>query len=250
MSDKNYVKYHNVSMGENVTVGHGAIIYPNVVIGDNTVIGPYSIIGEPSGSFYSKNSADIQKHDFKKTFIGSNSVIRSHAVIYENVQIGDDFQSGHRITIRENSVIGKKCSVGTLSDIQGCITIGNYVRLHSNVHIGQHSTIEDFVWVFPYVVITNDPYPPHNDLKGVIIKEYSVIASASVILPGIIIGKNSMVGAHSVVTKNVDDEMLVFGNPAMPKCSVREIRDKNGNKKYPWKEYLRGFRGYPWQNIE
>jgi len=242
-----YLKHNNVLLGENVVIGHGTILYPNVVIGDNTIIGPYSTIGEPTHSFYTQNSGNLKKHNFKKTTIGSNSIVRSHSIIYEDVHLGDGFQSGHRVTIRENSVFGKNCSVGTLSDIQGRVSIGNFVRLHSNVHIGQLSIIEDYAWIFPYVILTNDQYPPMDDLCGVTIKEYAVIATASVLLPGIIIGKNALVGAHSVVTKNVSDEMLVLGNPAKVRCSVREVKDKDGNPVYPWRDYLKENRGYPWQ---
>lgn len=232
MMNGNYLKYNDVTFGSNVIIGHGSIIYPNVVIGDNTFIGPYSTIGEPVGSFYNEDSACVEKHDFKKTIIGPNSVIRSHAIIYEDVEIGEGFQSGHRITIREKSILGINCSVGTLSDIQGSVSIGKYVRLHSNAHIGQHSIIEDYAWIYPYVVLTNDPHPPVYNPKGVTIKKYAVIATSSVILPGIVIGENALVGAHSVVTKNVDAEMLVVGNPAKVRCNVREIRDENGNQIY------------------
>ena len=247
MIKNNWIKYRDVTIGKNVNIGYGSIIYPNVVIGDNTFIGPYSILGEPTGSFYNENSASVEKHDFKKTIIGSNSVIRSHSIIYEDVEIGDGFQSGHRITIREKSILGINCSVGTLSDIQGSVSIGKYVRLHSNAHIGQHSIIEDYAWIYPYVVLTNDPHPPVYSPKGVTIKKYAVISTSSVIMPGIVIGENALVGAHSVVTKNVDDEMLVVGNPAKVRCSVRDIRDENGNQIYPWKDHLKEYRGYPWQ---
>jgi acetyltransferase-like isoleucine patch superfamily enzyme len=247
MMNENYLKYHDVTLGNNVVIGHGSIIYPNVEIGNNTIIGPYSTLGEPTASFYNEHSACVEKHNFKRTIIGSNSVVRSHSIIYEDVEIGDGFQCGHRVTIREKSMLGINCSIGTLSDIQGTVTLGKYVRLHSNVHIGQHSIIEDFAWIFPYVVLTNDPHPPINTPKGVTIKEYAVIATSSVILPGIVVGKNALVGAHSVVTKDVADEMLVVGNPAKIRCSVRDIRDENGNQIYPWKDHLKEYRGYPWQ---
>jgi len=245
----NHIKYHNVTMGKNVIIGHGSVIYPNVVIGDYTVIGPYCTLGEPTASFYNADSAAVERHDFKKTIIGANSVIRSHSIIYEDVEIGEKFQSGHRTTIREKSIFGKNCSIGTLSDIQGNVSVGNFVRLHSNAHIGQFSKIEDYVWIFPYVILTNDPYPPMDDLHGVTIKEYAVIATSSVILPGIVIGKNALVGAHSVVTKDVDDEMLVVGNPATVRCNVRDVRDGNGNQIYPWRDHLKEYRGYPWQTV-
>jgi len=245
--NENYLKYHDVTIGDNVVIGHGSIIYPNVEIGDNTVIGPYSTLGEPTVFFYNEHSASVEKHDFKKTIIGPNSVIRSHSIIYEDVEIGEGFQSGHRITIRERTSIGIKCSVGTQTDIQDNVNLGNYVRVHSNVFMGQYTVIEDYAWIYPYVALTNDPHPPVYNPRGVTIKEYAVIAASSVILPGIVIGKNALVGAHSVVTKNVDDEMLVVGNPAKVKCCVRDIRDENGNQVYPWKDHLKEYRGYPWQ---
>lgn len=239
--------YDNVSIGNNVKIGHGAIIYPNVVIGDDTVIGPYSIIGEPAGAFYSFSKNDVEKHDFKKTVIGANSIIRSHSIIYENVTIGEQFQTGHRVTIREKTNIGYNCSIGTLSDIQDQVTIRNYVRVHSRVFMGQLTTIEDYVWIYPSVVLTNDPYPPVGSLKGVRIKQYAQVFASCTILPGIVIGENAIVGAQSVVTKNVDDETLVVGNPARVRCNVRDIRDENGNPVYPWKDHLKDYRGYPWQ---
>ncbi|MFZ2406668.1 MAG: hypothetical protein WAW41_16160 [Methylobacter sp.] len=242
-----YVKYDNVTIGKGVVIGHGAIIYPNVDIGDHTVIGPYCTIGEPTAAFYNENAACVEKHHFRKTYIGPDSVVRSYSIIYEDVEIGAGFQSGHRVTIREKTRIGIKSSVGTLSDIQGEVSIGDYVRLHSNVHIGQHSLIEDFAWIYPYVVLTNDAHPPVYVPQGVTIKKYAVVSTSSVIMPGVVVGENALVGAHSVVTKNVDAEMLVLGNPARVKCSVREIRDENGNQIYPWKDHIKEYRGYPWQ---
>ncbi len=246
-TEVNSVLYDNVSVGNNVKIGPGAIIYPNVVIGDNTIIGPYSIIGEPTGSFYSSDMGEIEKHNFKQTVIGADSVIRSHSIIYEDVKIGEKFQSGHRITIREKTIIGSNCSIGTLSDIQDKVSIGDYVRVHSNVFMGQLARIEDYVWIYPAVVLTNDPLPPMGELKGVVVKKFAQVFASSTILPGIVIGENALVGAHSVVTKNVDDEMLVVGNPAKVRCNVRDIKDENGNQVYPWKDHLKDYRGYPWQ---
>ena len=235
----------DVAMGENVTIAKGALIYPNVTIEDNVSIGAYCVIGEPTSEYYSGSD-----HRFQATRIGKGSVIRSHTVIYEGVEVGDAFQTGHHVTIREKSVIGHNCSVGTLSDLQGFLRVGNYVRLHSNVHIGQLTVIDDFVWIYPFVVTTNDPYPPMGNLEGVRVCQYAQIAAGSIILPGKMIGENSLVGAGSVVTKDVPAETLVVGVPAKAVCDVKTIKDKKGNPVYPWKEYLEQFRSYPWQIIE
>lgn len=237
------VIYPGVKIGDNVEIGIGSILKNNVAVSNNTFIGDYCIIGEVSLDYY----LDNKNYENLKTTIGKNAIIRSNSMIYEDVIIGDKFQSGHRITIREATIIGENCSVGTLCDIQGKVNIGNYVRLHSNVHIGQLSTIENFVWIYPYVVLTNDPYPPMGNLKGVTIKEYAQVATSSVVMPGVTIGVNALIGANSLVRKDVPEESVLVGNPGKVICSVRELRDDEGNQIYPWKDYLTDFRGYPWQ---
>jgi len=231
-----------VNIGENVSIGKCALIYPNVTIGDNVSIGAYCIIGEPRYDFYISNN-----HEFKPTIIGKGSIIRSHSVIYEDVIIGESFQTGHHVTIREGTKIGNFCSVGTYSDLQGKIEMGNFVRLHSNVNINQFTKIDDYVWIYPRVLTTNDQYPPMGNLIGTHICEYAQIGAGSVILPGKIIGENALIGAGSVVTKDVPPEAVFVGNPSKMMCSIRDIRDEDGNLVYPWKEYLTQYRGYPWQ---
>jgi UDP-3-O-[3-hydroxymyristoyl] glucosamine N-acyltransferase len=113
----------DVIIGENVHIGEGTIVYPNVLIESNTFIGPYCILGEPTASFYN----DPEEHKFKKTVIGKNSLIRSNTIIYEDVSIGENFHSGHRVTIREGTRIGMHCRIGTLCDLQGKLNIGNHV---------------------------------------------------------------------------------------------------------------------------
>jgi len=228
-----------------VRIAKGAIIHANVVIAENVVIGPYCIIGEPAASWYGV----FERHSFKPTKIGANSIIRSHSVIYEDVEVGKSFMTGHHVTIREDSVIGNNCSVGTFSDLQGKLRMGEFVRLHSNVHIGQLTVIENYVWIYPYVVTTNDPYPPMGNLVGSTIREYAQIATGSIIMPGMEIGRNALVGAQSLVNKSVAEERVVVGVPARDICSVRDIRDKRGMPIYPWKEHLNDFRGYPWQEL-
>ena len=240
---ENVIVHNGAVIEDNVEIEQNSIIKSNVIVQENSFIGANSIIGEYSADYYHAKDNYLNK----KTEIGKNSIIRSGAIIYNNVIIGENFQSGHRITIREESKIGKNSSIGTLCDLQGKLTIGNYVRLHSNVHIGQLSTIEDYVWIYPYVVLTNDPYPPMGELIGVTIKEYAQVATGSVIMPGVVIGINALVGAQALVKKDVADERVVVGVPAKDVCSIRDLKNNRGEVIYPWKEHLKDFRGYPWQ---
>ena len=155
----------------------------------------------------------------EKAKIGKNCTIRSGAIIYADVSLGDNVKTGHNILVRENTAIGNNTLIGTNVVIEGDCKIGNNVSLQSNVYIPKNCVIEDFAFLGPCVVITNDKYPireklNHSDLKGAIIRKGASIGANATILCGITIGKFAIVGAGSVVTKDVPDFALVIGNPA------------------------------------
>ncbi len=256
----NTIIAESASLGQDVVVGHNCIIEDEVIIGDNTYIDSNSIIrsGTQIGkhSFIGSNCIlgeyqidfviDRQTHQHQLV-IGDEAVIRSGSILYTGSKIGHHFQTGHQVNIREDAVIGNYVNFGTLSDIQGDCSIGDYVRAHSNVHIAQHATIESFVWLFPYVVFTNDPTPPSEDLAGVYVSSFAVIASRSVILPGKRIGQDSLVGAGSVVTRDVAPYALVSGNPAKKISDVRNLNKIAGKEVYPWRDSFN--RGMPWASV-
>ena len=234
----------NVTLGNRITIGPRAIVYDNVFIGDDTFIGADVILGEPKSNIYS----DREGYDNPALEIGSGTIIRSGSVVYAGSIFGPRLETGHRVTIRENTKAGKNFRVGTLSDIQGHCEFGDYVRLHSNVHIGRESSVGNYVWIFPYVVLTNDPHPPSNHIVGCTIEDFAVIATMSVILPGVRIGRDSLVGAGSIVGRDVGKEDVVIGNPAKRITSVREIKSKqDGSDVYPWRFHFD--RAMPWEGI-
>jgi acetyltransferase-like isoleucine patch superfamily enzyme len=221
------------SLGRNVTIGAFSIVHEGVVIGDGTTIESHCEIGcGPRGG------------DRGPLVFGKNSLIRSHSIFYSGSTFGDNLVTGHRVTVRENTTAGINLQIGTLSDIQGHCKFGNYVRMHSNVHIGQKSDIGNFVWLFPYVVLTNDPHPPSSVLLGATIEDYAAIATMSVILPGVRIGRGALVGAHSSVHRDVEPDSVVAGVPAKFICVTEKIKLKDGSGKsaYPWRRHFH--RGY------
>jgi acetyltransferase-like isoleucine patch superfamily enzyme len=228
-------------IGKNVKIGDNTVIYDNVIVGDNSVIANNCVIGEPFGDFYNNDN-----YDNPITRIGYNSLIRSHAIIYSGSEFGDNFSTGHRVTIRENMLFGKNCRVGTLCDFQGNSIVGDYCWFHSNVHIGQKSSLGNFVFIYPYVIFTNDPTPPSEICIGPTVGNFSQIAVSSILLPGVILGRHVLVGASSVISKNIDDYSLVLGNPGKFIKDVREVKDRNtGESYYPWP--YKFDRGMPWE---
>jgi len=225
-------------IGENVNIGAYTIIHENVVIGDNVTIESFCEIGYPT-----------KLANGRALIIGENSLIRSQSIFYEGSTFGAGLVTGHRVTIREGVTAGLNLQIGTLCDFQGDCIIGDYVRTHSNVHIGKHSKVGNFVWIFPYVVLTNDPHPPSDTMMGVTIKDYAIVATMSVILPGITVNEHSLVGACSLVNRDVPVGMVVGGNPAKVLCEASAVKLKGQNKSaYPWPTHFR--RGYPDSVIE
>ncbi|ATG41028.1 acyltransferase [Phaeobacter piscinae] len=217
-----------------VEIGPFSIVHDNVEIGAGTNIGSNCELGVAT-----------RLGDGSPLRIGEESTIRSHSVFYESSSFGDGLVTGHRVTVRELTQAGRGFQIGTLSDIQGHCTIGDYVRLHSNVHIGQKSVVEDYVWIFPYVVLTNDPHPPSEVLLGARIKSFAVIATMTTVLPGVTVGEGALVGACSAVTKDVADHRIAVGNPAVDRGDANRVRLKDGTDRaaYPWKSHFH--RGYP-----
>lgn len=221
-------------IGERVEIGPFTIVHDNVVIGNDVRIGAHCELG-------------VANHlsGGRPLSIGDNSLIRSHSVFYEGSTLGAELVTGHRVTVREGTIAGRNLQIGTLGDIQGHCRIGDYVRFHSNVHIGQKSVIGDFVWIFPYVVLTNDPHPPSEHLVGVTVEDYAVISTMSVVLPGVTVSRGSLVGAHALVTRDTEPEMVHVGSPAKAVCATSKIRLQDGSERpaYPWTSHFT--RGYP-----
>jgi acyl-[acyl carrier protein]--UDP-N-acetylglucosamine O-acyltransferase len=229
----------DAELGPDVEVGPFSIIHAGTRINGRASVGSHCEIGLPT---------PLAKSDY--VTIGEGSQIRSHSVIYQGVDLSGGIQTGHRVTIRENTVAGEDFQLGTLSDIQGDCEIGDFVRTHSNVHIGKHSRIGNFVWIFPYVVLTNDPHPPSEVQSGVVVEDYVAIATMAVVLPGIRLGEGCLIGAGTTVIRDVPPGRIAAGMPSAdrgPAASIR-MRDGTDQPAYPWRRHFH--RGYPAEVVE
>jgi len=194
-----------------------SVVHPGVALGDEAVIGDFVVLGiSPSGE--PSGRAEL--------VIGRAAVIRSHTVIYAGTVIGDRLQTGHGVLIREGNRIGNDVSVGTHTVIEHHVLIGNGVRVHSNAFIPEYSVLEDGSWVGPNVVFTNALYPvspgAKSTLKGPHLRSGAKIGANATLLPGVVIGRDALVGAGSVVVRDVPDGAVVVGNPARV---VRQVAD-------------------------
>lgn len=221
-------------IGEGVEIGPYSIIHDNVILSDRVTVGSNCELGISNGL-----------GDGTPLIIGSDSLIRSHSVFYEASSFGERLTTGHHVIVRENTKAGKAFQIGTSSEIQGDCSIGDYVRFQSNIFVGKKTRIGNFVWVLPYVVLTNDPTPPSNVLIGCTIQNYASVSAASVVLPGVTVGRHALVAARTCVTKDVPDYMAVAGTPGRIIGEAKNIKLRDGSNRpaYPWTTHFT--RGYP-----
>jgi acetyltransferase-like isoleucine patch superfamily enzyme len=209
------------------TITKTAKVLKNVQLGDNIVVEDFVIIGAPP---LGKKEGDL------RTVIGSDSVIRSHTVIYAGNTIGDHFQTGNHVSIREENTIGSHVSIGTKSVVEFKAKIADNVRIHSQVFIPEYSELGEGCWIGPNVVLTNAPYPKSlrakEFLEGVVVERNAKIGANSTILPGVRVGANALVGAGSVVTKDVPPGKVVAGNPAKIVNDVKNLMYPTNEKAY------------------
>jgi acetyltransferase-like isoleucine patch superfamily enzyme len=151
--------------------------------------------------------------------VGRGSRLRSGSVLYDGSKIGDRFQTGHHVIVREDNVIGDDVSIWSNSVIDyGCV-IGDRVKIHSNCYLAQYSTIEDEAFLAPGVTLTNDLYPGRPEsleaMSGPTIGASAQIGANVTILPFVVIGSRTLIGAGSVVTRDIPPNVIAFGCPAV-----------------------------------
>jgi len=185
-----------------------------VVLGDGYEIDPRVILGYLTG----RHIADIVLR------IGPGARIRSGTVLYAGSTIGAGLETGHNVVIREENTIGDNLNIWNSSTIDyGCI-IGDRVKIHCNVYMAQFTTLEDEVFLAPGVTIANDPHPLCGlCMRGPTIKRGARIGVNVTLLSHITIGEGALIGAGSVVTRDVPAYTVAYGNPAQPVKSVEEL---------------------------
>jgi acetyltransferase-like isoleucine patch superfamily enzyme len=221
-------------IGAGCEIGAFCVVHDGVVLGKGTRVGAYCELGLPT-----------PLGDGSDLVIGEAANIRSHSVFYASSRFGAGLVTGHRVIVRENTVAGERFQIGTATEIQGDCTIGDHVRFQSNVFVGKKTRIGSFVWVLPYVILTNDPTPPSDVLHGCTLEDFASVCAGAVVLPGVVVGRGAVVAAQACVTRDVPPGMCAAGVPARvtgEACAIR-LRDGSGNPAYPWTRHFR--RGYP-----
>jgi acetyltransferase-like isoleucine patch superfamily enzyme len=157
--------------------------------------------------------------------IGDHSKIRSGTVLYAGSKIGSRLETGHNVIIREQNDIGNDVKIWSNSVIDYGCKIRNNVKIHCGCYVAQQTIIEDNVFMAPGVTIANEKYPTgyyrSARIQAPVIKRGAKLGINATILPGVVIGRDAIVGAGSVVTRDVPAQATVYGNPARP-CKTKD----------------------------
>lgn len=199
-------------------------VYPGVYISENSRVGAYTILGHPSkaelvGGDNTGQSERVREQLVAQpeTVIGPRAIIRSHSVIYTHVQVGSSFNTGHSIMIREHTRIGNDCVFGTHASTDGYCRIGPMCHIGQYAQLSQAARIGRGVFIGGHTVFSDNNRAIRDveeDLFGATIEDYVRIGLSCVILPTVHINAHSMIGAGSVVTRDIGEKTLAYGNPA------------------------------------
>lgn len=164
----------------------------------------------------------------RRLILGRGARVRSGSVIYAGSTIGEGLETGHNVILREQNRIGDRFQIWNNSVVDyGCV-IGDRVKVHCNIYIAQFTVLEDDVFLAPGVTIANDIHPGCPDsgrcMRGPTLKRGAQIGVNVTIVPYVTIGARSLIGSGSVVTKDIPDGVVAYGNPARVRGPIEELR--------------------------
>jgi acetyltransferase-like isoleucine patch superfamily enzyme len=159
--------------------------------------------------------------------LGPGARLRSGTTLYDGSVIGSGLQTGHGVVVREDCVLGDDVRVWSNTVIDYGCRIGSRVKIHCNCYVAQFSEIGDDAFLAPGVTTANDLYPGDARsaamMGGPKIGPGAQIGVNVTILPHVRIGAGAMVGAGSVVTRDLAPGVVAFGNPAVVHRLVTDL---------------------------
>lgn len=234
---------HNARLGDNVQIGPFSSVLSGSIIESDCIIESHCVIGHPTKmesqkadfSAFSSKVADFRVKE-PTTRIGAGSIIRAGSIVYKCVKSGGKLRTGHNALIREHVTLGDSCVVGTQAVLDGYIKIGNKSMIQSQCYITQSVRIGDGVFIAPgCMFFDNKKIILGEGLAGITVEDYARIGGGTRILPEVTIGKYALIGAGSVVTRDIPPKAIAYGIPA-------KVKGRQSNEQI--KEYVNSIKGW------
>jgi acetyltransferase-like isoleucine patch superfamily enzyme len=168
----------------------------------------------------------------RRLVLGRDAHLRSGTILYLGSSIGERFETGHHVVVREECQIGDDVSVWTGSVIDYGCRIGDSAKIHCNCYVAQYTEIGAGAFLAPGVTTANDLYPgdaaSRRMMSGPCIGPGAHVGVNVTILPFVRIGAGALIGAGATVTRDVPERCVAFGNPAVVRGSVEELAPIEG----------------------
>jgi acetyltransferase-like isoleucine patch superfamily enzyme len=214
----NVIIMEDVEIGNNCEIGNNVVIYPKTEIGDNVIIYDNTVLGRLPRS--AGNISRELVNDYLPLIVGDNSVIGACSVLYTGTRIANNVLICDLSSVRESCKIDEYVVLGRGVMVQPNTVIGARTRIMDMCHLPGDMIIEEDVFLSAMVgSASENSIGRAEDEKqinrsGPFIKKGAYIGVGAKMLPNVVIGENSVVGAGSVVTKDVPPQTLVMGVPA------------------------------------
>lgn len=208
----NVIIEDDVHIGDNVIIGHNSVILRGTKIGNNVSTGCNCVLGiKPTVNKRMRKTSNLTE-----LVIESGTRIGHLVSIYSSTRVGENVFIGDHASIRENTIVGDETVIGRAAIVELNTKIGKSCTIQTQSYVTGDTVIEDNVFIGPCVSMANDKYmgAQSYNLKGPYIKHGAKIGNNASLLPGIKIGKETIVGAGSVVTKDLEDRIVAVGVPA------------------------------------
>lgn len=208
-------------LGRRVRIGAGAQLFGNVIVGDDVIIDANVTLGYPSVNAIRKRMPDERFKSAEEllddaasvtTEVGAGSILRRFCVIYEGVKTGPMLDCAHNVVIREHCTLGQNVELGPFTYIKQDCQVGDHSRIAGELCdrtiVGRYCTV--------YGRTVHKFYSGISGLKeeSPRLEDGVVVGREACVIGPVIIERLSLVGAGSVVTKSVDEKLVVVGNPA------------------------------------
>lgn len=209
------------SIGDNAAIGNNCILYPQTIIEKGVTIQDNVILGKQPKSL---STSTFQLHERGKTIIGAGSLICAATIVYAGTTIWKKNILGDNVIVREGCVFGENVKIGKGSIVEFDVQMGNNVAVQTMSLIAEKSVLEDFVFIGPNVSMALDKYMARkgNPLDPVRIRRGAAIGANCLLLPGVDIGENVLVGAGSIIHKSLEGNFVYMGNPLRKLRAVNE----------------------------
>jgi len=207
------------SLSPSVLLTPPVVVLGSTSVGEDSRIFSFSVLGFPIKRKLSElGSSEQPLEEVDRVSsgcrLGKGVIVRTHCIIYEEVELGDGVELGHGVLIREKTSVGSWTKVGTGTVIDGYVTIGEHTNIQTGVYVPIKTRIGRGVFIGPRAVITNDRYPPSSRIVETVIEDEAVIGANATVVAGVVIGRGAVVAAGAVVTKDVPPGVVVAGVPA------------------------------------